>query len=224
MFCFLLSTRTGGLGIDLTAADTLIMYDHDENPHDDLQAVYRAQRVDQKSTLYTYRLVTADSVEESTVEAPREQLPVGHVVEDTIAGMGRGEIQSIVRMGVRRLFAEESLPPIKYDKAELEMLLDRQNPTEPAQASRMGAPELSGGIESAAILQAAEPSLAVSGQKEEVEKRGDDAFWEHFAAQEGPSFQMEPSKGSETRGKVSVFVYGLPPSLFYCSPISTSRP
>ena len=67
VFCFLLSTRAGGLGINLTAADTVIMFDSDWNPHSDSQAEDRAHRIGQTRPVVVYRLVTAGGVEESLV-------------------------------------------------------------------------------------------------------------------------------------------------------------
>lgn len=61
-FLFLLSTRAGGLGINLTAADTVIIYDSDFNPQMDLQAMDRAYRIGQKRFVRVYRLVTENSV------------------------------------------------------------------------------------------------------------------------------------------------------------------
>ncbi len=57
-FVFLLSTRAGGLGINLTAADTVIIYDSDWNPQMDLQAMDRAHRIGQKNLVNVYRLIT----------------------------------------------------------------------------------------------------------------------------------------------------------------------
>lgn len=57
-FIFLLSTRAGGLGINLTAADTVIIYDSDWNPQMDLQAMDRAHRIGQKNLVNVYRLIT----------------------------------------------------------------------------------------------------------------------------------------------------------------------
>jgi chromodomain-helicase-DNA-binding protein 4 len=51
-FCFLLSTRAGGLGINLATADTVIIYDSDWNPHADLQAMARAHRLGQTNKVY----------------------------------------------------------------------------------------------------------------------------------------------------------------------------
>lgn len=62
-FLFLLSTRAGGLGINLTAADTVILYDSDFNPQMDLQAMDRAHRIGQKKFVRVYRLITENTVE-----------------------------------------------------------------------------------------------------------------------------------------------------------------
>lgn len=61
-FIFLLSTRAGGLGINLTSADTVIIYDSDYNPQMDLQAMDRAHRIGQKNRVNVYRLITENTV------------------------------------------------------------------------------------------------------------------------------------------------------------------
>ena len=53
--CFLLSTRAGGLGINLATADTVIIFDSDWNPHNDLQAQARAHRLGQQRAVMVYR-------------------------------------------------------------------------------------------------------------------------------------------------------------------------
>ena len=67
-FAFLLSTRAGGLGINLATADTVIIYDADWNPHNDIQALARAHRIGQKKKVMVYRFVTKNSVEERIAE------------------------------------------------------------------------------------------------------------------------------------------------------------
>ncbi|KAJ3201898.1 putative DNA helicase ino80 [Clydaea vesicula] len=64
LFIFLLSTRAGGLGINLTAADTVIFYDSDWNPTVDQQAMDRAHRLGQTKQVTVYRLITAGTIEE----------------------------------------------------------------------------------------------------------------------------------------------------------------
>ncbi|EER27189.1 SNF2 family N-terminal domain containing protein [Coccidioides posadasii C735 delta SOWgp] len=65
---FLLSTRAGGLGINLTAADTVILYDSDWNPQQDLQAQDRAHRIGQTKPVIVYRLATRGTVEQTLLE------------------------------------------------------------------------------------------------------------------------------------------------------------
>ncbi|TGJ64355.1 hypothetical protein EYR41_010416 [Orbilia oligospora] len=65
---FLLSTRAGGLGINLTSADTVILYDSDWNPQQDLQAQDRAHRIGQTRPVIIYRLATAATVEQTLLE------------------------------------------------------------------------------------------------------------------------------------------------------------
>ncbi len=64
----MLSTRAGGLGINLTTADTVIIYDSDWNPQMDLQAMDRAHRIGQKNKVNVYRLITENTVEEKIIE------------------------------------------------------------------------------------------------------------------------------------------------------------
>ncbi len=62
-FVFLLCTRAGGLGINLTAADTVIIYDSDWNPQNDLQAQARCHRIGQNKSVKIYRLITRNTYE-----------------------------------------------------------------------------------------------------------------------------------------------------------------
>ncbi|KAI1840610.1 hypothetical protein JX266_013214 [Neoarthrinium moseri] len=73
-FCFLLSTRAGGLGINLMTADTVIIFDSDWNPQADLQAMARAHRIGQKRPVMVYRLVSKETIEEEVLERARNKL------------------------------------------------------------------------------------------------------------------------------------------------------
>uniref|UniRef100_A0AAX7V800 Helicase, lymphoid specific n=1 Tax=Astatotilapia calliptera TaxID=8154 RepID=A0AAX7V800_ASTCA len=68
VFIFLLSTRAGGLGINLTAADTVIIFDSDWNPQADLQAQDRCHRIGQTKPVVVYRLVTANTIDQKILE------------------------------------------------------------------------------------------------------------------------------------------------------------
>lgn len=81
-FCFLLSTRAGGLGLNLQTADTVIIYDSDWNPHQDLQAQDRAHRIGQKNEVRILRLISSNSVEEKILERANYKLDMdGKVIQ-----------------------------------------------------------------------------------------------------------------------------------------------
>lgn len=77
IFVFLLSTRAGGLGINLTAADTVIFYDSDWNPTVDQQAMDRAHRLGQTKQVTVYRLICKGTIEERILQRAREKSEVG---------------------------------------------------------------------------------------------------------------------------------------------------
>lgn len=80
VFIFILSTRAGGVGINLTAADTVIFYDSDWNPTVDQQAMDRAHRLGQKKDVMVYRLITLDSIEERVLEFASRKEEVQKIV------------------------------------------------------------------------------------------------------------------------------------------------
>ncbi|MCL7025219.1 hypothetical protein MKW94_020526 [Papaver nudicaule] len=84
---FILSTRAGGLGINLTSADTCILYDSDWNPQADLQAMDRCHRIGQTRPVHVYRLATGQSVEGRLLKRAFSKLKLEHVV------IGKGQFQ-----------------------------------------------------------------------------------------------------------------------------------
>lgn len=79
-FVFLLTTRAGGLGINLTTADIVILFDSDWNPQADLQAMDRAHRIGQTKQVVVYRFVTEESVEEKVLERAAQKLRLDQLV------------------------------------------------------------------------------------------------------------------------------------------------
>uniref|UniRef100_W8AZH4 Chromodomain-helicase-DNA-binding protein 1 n=1 Tax=Ceratitis capitata TaxID=7213 RepID=W8AZH4_CERCA len=124
-FCFLLSTRAGGLGINLATADTVIIFDSDWNPQNDLQAQARAHRIGQKNQVNIYRLVTARSVEEQIVERAKQKMVLDHLVIQRMDTTGRtvldksgasssnatpfnkDDLSEILKFGAEELFKDE---------------------------------------------------------------------------------------------------------------------
>eukprot|EP00002_Diphylleia_rotans_P027941 TRINITY_DN5629_c0_g1_i2.p1 TRINITY_DN5629_c0_g1~~TRINITY_DN5629_c0_g1_i2.p1 ORF type:complete len:913 (+),score=163.96 TRINITY_DN5629_c0_g1_i2:1184-3922(+) len=153
IFCFLISTKAGGLGINLATADTVIILDPDWNPHNDLQALARAHRIGQKKSVLIYRLVTRSSVEERIVQKAKEKLLLEHIVvrksdASGKAGLKQEEIEEILKFGAAALFSDEdagdgNLPgsqptPVSLmDDATLEKLLDRSQATNDEQVDQV---------------------------------------------------------------------------------------
>ena len=94
-FIFLLSTRAGGLGINLATADTVIIYDSDWNPQNDLQAQARAHRIGQTKQVNIYRLVAKQSVEETIIERAKQKMVLDHLVIQRMDTTGRNAFQNI---------------------------------------------------------------------------------------------------------------------------------
>lgn len=112
VFLFLISTRAGGLGINLHTADTVIHYDSDFNPQVDLQAQDRAHRIGQTKPVSVYRLVTEGTVEERVVMRAQKKLYLDKMVTglmDTKTAnkserMSTTEVLSMLMFGADRIF------------------------------------------------------------------------------------------------------------------------
>ncbi|KAJ1450783.1 SNF2 family N-terminal domain-containing protein [Pelagophyceae sp. CCMP2097] len=111
-FVFLLSTRAGGLGINLQTADTCILYDSDWNPQCDLQAMDRCHRIGQKKPVHVYRFVTANTIEEKIVERAQKKLKLDAMVVQQgrlsasggAGGPSKDEMLEAVKFGASAIF------------------------------------------------------------------------------------------------------------------------
>ncbi|KAJ4977855.1 hypothetical protein NE237_008635 [Protea cynaroides] len=112
IFVFLLSTRAGGLGINLTAADTVIFYESDWNPTLDLQAMDRAHRLGQTKEVTVYRLICKETVEEKILQRASQKNTVQQLV------MTGGHVQG-------DLLAPEDVVSLLLDDAQLEQKLSQ---------------------------------------------------------------------------------------------------
>ncbi|XP_071945077.1 lymphocyte-specific helicase-like isoform X2 [Antedon mediterranea] len=138
-FIFLLSTRAGGLGINLTTADTVIIYDSDWNPQSDLQAQDRCHRIGQEKPVIVYRLVTINTIDQKIVEraAAKRKLEkmVIHqgkfkgsktMVRDSKAVMDPMELLKVLRSTDHSGIIKNCKEQVISD-ADLELLLDRSD-------------------------------------------------------------------------------------------------
>ncbi|KAF0907372.1 hypothetical protein E2562_015866 [Oryza meyeriana var. granulata] len=147
-FCFLLSTRAGGLGINLATADTVIIFDSDWNPQNDLQAMSRAHRIGQQETVNIYRFVTCKSVEEDILERAKKKMVLDHLVIQKLNAEGRlekkeskkggsmfdkNELSAILRFGAEELFKEDKTDEEtkkKLESMDIDEILERAEKVE----------------------------------------------------------------------------------------------
>ncbi|XP_067850488.1 SWI/SNF-related matrix-associated actin-dependent regulator of chromatin subfamily A member 5 isoform X1 [Heptranchias perlo] len=113
-FVFMLSTRAGGLGINLATADVVILYDSDWNPQVDLQAMDRAHRIGQTKTVRVFRFITENTVEERIVERAEMKLRLdsiviqqGRLVDQNLNKLGKDEMLQMIRHGATHVFASK---------------------------------------------------------------------------------------------------------------------
>lgn len=143
-FCFLLSTRAGGLGINLMTADTVILFDSDWNPQADLQAMARAHRIGQTKPVSIYRLVSKETVEEEVLERARNKLMLEFItiqqgvtdkdakeLTDKMARVGKGvaeptsseDISRILKRRGQKMF-EQSGNQKKLEELDIDSVLE----------------------------------------------------------------------------------------------------
>lgn len=113
-FLFMLSTRSGGLGINLATADCVIIYDSDWNPQMDLQAMDRAHRIGQKKQVHVFRLVTENTIDEKIVERAEVKLRLdkliiqqGKLSDKMGPNLNKEEMLNIIRFGAKQLLASK---------------------------------------------------------------------------------------------------------------------
>lgn len=131
-FIFLLTTRAGGLGINLATADIVILYDSDWNPQVDLQAQDRAHRIGQQKQVCVFRFITEHSVEEKIIERALQKLRLDQLViqqgklTNANKPLTQEEMLTMIRHGAEKIFTEkESASIATFDDGAVEEILRR---------------------------------------------------------------------------------------------------
>ena len=142
-FIFLISTRAGRLGLNLAKADTVIIYDSDWNPQNDLQAFSRAHRIGQLNPVLIYRFYCEDTIEENILERANQKLFLEHLVVRKMDNkVQHTELNEIIKKGAVKLFQEPASGSpsetkddeqqknmafyLGFDEEKLAEILDRQ--------------------------------------------------------------------------------------------------
>ena len=113
-FLFLLTTRAGGLGINLTSADIVVLFDSDWNPQADLQAMDRAHRIGQTKQVVVFRFVTEKAIEEKVLERAAQKLRLDQLViqqgraqQQAKQAASKDELLGMIQHGAETIFQSE---------------------------------------------------------------------------------------------------------------------
>uniref|UniRef100_A0A7N6APP1 DNA helicase n=1 Tax=Anabas testudineus TaxID=64144 RepID=A0A7N6APP1_ANATE len=138
-FVFLLCTRAGGLGINLTAADTCIIFDSDWNPQNDLQAQARCHRIGQSKSVKIYRLITRNSYEREMFDKASLKLGLDKAVLQSMSGrenansgvqqLSKKEIEDLLRKGAYGALMDEEDEGSKFCEEDIDQILQRRTHT-----------------------------------------------------------------------------------------------
>uniref|UniRef100_W5ML03 Chromodomain helicase DNA binding protein 4a n=1 Tax=Lepisosteus oculatus TaxID=7918 RepID=W5ML03_LEPOC len=222
-FCFLLSTRAGGLGINLATADTVIIYDSDWNPHNDIQAFSRAHRIGQNKKVMIYRFVTKASVEERITQVAKKKMMLTHLVVRPGLGsktgsMSKQELDDILKFGTEELFKDEigegenkegeDSSVIHYDDKAIDRLLDRnQDATDDTEIQSMNEYLSSFKVAQYVVKDEEEAEEEVQREIIKQEESVDPDYWEkllrHHYEQQQEDLARNLGKGKRIRKQVN---------------------
>lgn len=124
-FVFMLSTKAGGLGINLMTANIVIIYDSDWNPQNDLQAMDRAHRIGQTKQVIVYRIIAENTIDEKIIERAEMKKRLDNIViqqgrlVDQTKKLGKDEMLTMIRHGASKVFASTN------DEVDLDIDIDK---------------------------------------------------------------------------------------------------
>jgi SNF2 family DNA or RNA helicase len=209
-FMMLLSTRAGGLGINLTAADTVILFDSDWNPQNDLQAQARVHRIGQTKPIKIYRLLTRKTYEQIMFQKASKKLGLDKAVVGTLAtdnsmgqrvfgGSAAGdpnsalEIERLLRMGAYDVFDDkEDKNSKEFNEEDIDSILSRS-----VTVLRYDDGSVTDAGERAAVVPKFNKASFVSADASEVDI-DDPHFWEKAlggAVSSAPAFDKNQRAG-----------------------------
>ncbi|XP_056009130.1 chromodomain-helicase-DNA-binding protein 8-like isoform X4 [Ostrea edulis] len=174
-FVFLLCTRAGGLGINLTAADTVIIYDSDWNPQNDLQAQARCHRIGQTKEVKVYRLVTRNSYEREMFDKASLKLGLDKAVLQSMgsdktapqAQMSKKEIEELLRKGAYGALMDDDKAGDEFCEEDIDQILQRRTQVIQIESEGKGSTF-------------AKASFSMSGTRTDIDIN-DPNFWQKWA-------------------------------------------
>jgi superfamily II DNA/RNA helicase len=205
-FVFLLCTRAGGLGINLTAADTVIIFDSDWNPQNDVQAQARCHRIGQEKSVKVYRLITRNTYEKRMFERASKKLGLDQAVltkmnagsttasstaeeSSAVAAdpiLDKKVIDSLLKYGAYDLFREDDTAANRFYEEDIDKILERATVVKSTQGAETPDNPLSSFSKASFVSNSAAPELDIN----------DPDFWNKLLPQAAdapnPNIQVQP--------------------------------
>ncbi|OHT14771.1 SNF2 family N-terminal domain containing protein [Tritrichomonas foetus] len=126
-FVFLLSTKAGGLGLNLTIADTVVIYDSDWNPHNDIQAQSRCHRIGQKMNVNVYRLIARATYESEMYIRANKKLGLDAAIfEKHASNCTEKKLRTILERGAYFLLNEDESEIDKFENESIQQILEKR--------------------------------------------------------------------------------------------------
>ncbi|GAA5924790.1 uncharacterized protein JCM15063_005733 [Sporobolomyces koalae] len=188
---FILSTRAGGVGLTLTSADVVILFDQDFNPFQDMQAIARAHRIGQKNPVRVFRLVVKGTCEEKILASGRKKQGLEHLIIQKIDARDdeTEDVAGALQYGAQAILetddAEAEKAAQRYTDAEIDELLSKT-----AEPLNEAAQENAGAFATAQVWVSEKGGLGdvdAIGQVEAAEDLG--GFWDRIVAKEAQKEQ-----------------------------------
>ena len=205
-FAFMLSTRAGGVGINLATADTVIILDPDFNPHQDIQALSRAHRIGQTKRVQVFHLVTRDTAEEKIIQIGKKKLSLDHLIIEKMDATEEEEVdvESILKFGARALFEDEGEASearrIRYDDDSVDKLLERVAIEEPTVGEKDGTNTGETAFSFARVW-ANDTSALEEGFGQEQEEEAPLGFWDKVLKEREEEARLEAASKAEELGR-----------------------
>lgn len=133
VFIFLLCTKAGGVGLNLTAASTVIIYDSDWNPQNDVQAQARCHRIGQTRDVKVYRLITRGTYESEMFERASMKLGLDQAILDAktenLNNMNVKQIEQLIKKGAYYILNEDETETDKFITEDIDEILEHRTKT-----------------------------------------------------------------------------------------------
>ncbi|GJD12175.1 Chromodomain-helicase-DNA-binding protein 6 [Galdieria sulphuraria] len=214
-FVFLLCTRAGGQGINLTAADTVIIFDSDWNPQNDIQAQARCHRIGQEKDVKVYRLVTRGTYEEDMFERASKKLGLDQAIlqdmgfeeankkkeKDSVADIKKEEIDRLLKKGAYAVLNDDDTAADAFTAEDIDQILQRRTRLLKVGGDQPHAPS--------AFSKASFASEAPEAGREELDL-SDPQFWQKLmpSAAEKPILEALDDGQPRTRRQVQRYTMG----------------